>query len=111
MTISRVRTSPGGWDANGDPIAGTTTTTAIAGAFVAPRSSSDNDDVGRVGVIVGLTLFVPYGTSLTTADKVLVAEGNTNDGTYEIEGQPADWLHPWTGWTPGQSVALKRAAG
>lgn len=111
MTISRVRSSSGGFDANGDPLPGTTTTTAIAGAFVAPRSSNDVDDVGRVGVIVGLTLFVAYDTDLVTSDTILVAVGDANDGLYEIDGQPGDWLHPFTGWRAGQTVALKRAAG
>lgn len=111
MTISRVRPSPGGYDANGDPIPGTPTITTIDGAFVAPRTSSDVHDLGRLGVIVGLTLFVPYDTDLVATDKILVAEGNANDGTYEIEGQPGDWLHPMTGWQAGQTMALRRAVG
>ena len=109
--ISRVRTSPGGTDVYGDPIVGTSTTTVLDGAFVAPRMSSDIDAIGRAGVIVGLTLFTPFGTDLDTTDQILVECEGANDGLYRIDGQPGDWHHPMTGWQAGQSTALVRAEG
>ena len=111
MTISRRRTAPGGTDVYGDPIPGTVTTTELVGAFIAPRTSNDIDGPGRAGVIVGLTLFTPYGTDLTSADEIVVSGEGANDGTYRIDGQPGDWKNPWSQWEAGQSTALVRAEG
>lgn len=105
MTISRVRSTPG-FDVYGDPIAGSASTVTIDGAFTAPRSSDDNDDRGRQGVIVGLSLFAPYGTDLLFTDQVMV------DGElYDIDGEPGKWRNPLTTWEAGIEVALKRAVG
>lgn len=106
MAIVRVRATPGGVDAYGDPIPGTEDRTDIPDAFTAPRESSELTDRGRVGVIVGLTLFAPYSFDLTYDDRVEV------DGVlYEIEGEPGRWRNPFTGWTPGLTVALSRVEG
>lgn len=104
--IVRVRNSPGGQDVYGDPIAGTTLRTTIADAFTAPRESAEIDGRGRAGVIVGLTLFAPYGTDLRYDDQIEV------DGVlYDIEGEPGHWRHPTTTWEAGTQVALTRAQG
>ena len=106
MTIVIRHASPGGRDAHGDPVPGTATDVEIAGAFVAPRESVDVNDVARVGVVVGLTLYLPYGTDIDHGDQVLV-----DDELYEVDGDAGDWLQPMTGWQAGTTVALKRAAG
>lgn len=111
MTISRVRATPGGTDRYGDPTPGTTTTVDIPGAFVAPRLSADINEPGRAGVVVGLTLFTPYGTDLVSTDQIVVSGEGANDGTYRIDGQPGDWKNPWSQWEAGQSTALVRVEG
>ena len=98
--------TPGGVDNHGDPVAGTSTDTTIVGAFVAPRESADVNDVARVGVIVGLNLFLPFGTEIDHGDQVLV-----DDVLYEVDGDAGDWQQPWSGWEAGTVVALRRAAG
>lgn len=104
--ISRVRSSAPGLDAYGDPIPGTETTEPITGAFIAPRQSSDINDPGRAGVIIGLTLFLPFGFDLRHDDDIDI------DGTrYRIDGDPGDWYQPMTGWEAGATVALVRAEG
>lgn len=104
MTIVRVRGS--GYDTNGDPVAGTPARLTIAEAFTAPRETSDLDDRGRNGVIIGLTLFAPYGTDLLHSDQVEV------DGTlYNIDGDAGQWKSGLTQWEAGCEVALVRAAG
>jgi hypothetical protein len=112
MTISRVRRSPGGYDEYGDPVESTTTTSEIEGAFVAPRldtSLGGTGEVmsrGRAGVIVGLTLYAPYGVDLTRDDQIDV------DGVrYDIEGEPGAWKNGLTGWAAGIEAALRRAEG
>lgn len=106
MTISRVRGTPGGVDQYGDPVAGSTASTVIAGAFVAPRESGEIDTRGRTGVIVGLWLFAPYDTDLRYTDQI-----NVDGVLYSIEGDPGKWRNPFTGWEAGLQVALKRASG
>ena len=107
MTTIVIRhATPGGVDQYGDPVSGSSADTEIAGAFVAPRESADVHDVGRVGVIVGLTLYLPYGTDIGHGDQVLV-----DDVLYEVDGEEGDWLQPMTGWQAGTTVALKRASG
>ena len=104
--IVRVRVAPGGTDKYGDPIVGTQDRTPIEGASVAPRESSESDDRGRVGVIVGLTLIAPYDTDLAFTDQVEV------DGVlYDIEGEPGWWRNHFTGWEAGLTAALRRAEG
>lgn len=106
MTIVRVRAVPGGFDEYGDPVSSTAGRVTLDGAFTAPRSSEDNDDRGRVGVIVGLSLFAPYGTDLLYTDQVEV------DGVlYDIEGEPGYWRNPLSTWEAGVEVALKRSIG
>lgn len=106
MVIRRVRATPGGTDAYGDPVESTTSTTVIPRAFVAPQQGSENNDPGRAGVTVGLTLYAPPGTDLLHTDQVDI------DGVrYDVEGEVAAWEHPFTGWRPGVVVALRRAQG
>ena len=107
MTTIVIRhTTPGGVDNKGDPVGGTSADTTVAGAFVAPRESTDVNDVGRVGVVIGLTLYLPYDTDIEHGDQVLV-----DDVLYEVDGEEGDWLQPMTGWQAGTTVALKRASG
>jgi hypothetical protein len=97
---------PGTVDAYGDQVAGHEALLELEGAFVAPRESSDLTDRGRVGVVVGLTLFAPRCTDLRASDQVDV------DGvTYDIDGDPGRWRHPMTGWSAGMTAALTRAQG
>lgn len=104
--IVRVRNVPGGFDEYGDPIEGTQDSIILDGAFTAPRESPEIDGRGRNGVIVGLTLFAPYGADLRYTDQVEV------DGElYDIEGEPGRWRNPLTSWEAGTQVALTRAQG
>lgn len=110
--IVRVRSSPGGVDQYGDPITSTESREVIPAAFVAPRMSESmafqgvGNDRSRSGVVVGLTLFVPYGFDLVHTDRVEV------DGIpYSVDGEVGAWSQPQTGWRAGSTVALARAAG
>jgi hypothetical protein len=97
---------PGGVDQFGDP-SGSGTTHTVAGCALAPRTS--NEDIQGRGdtVIVGLTLYAPYGSDITATDKIQIPGGLI----YEVVGEPGQWLNPKTGSTPGMAVALQRVAG
>lgn len=105
-SITVRRDSPGGFDVYGSPVAGTTTETVITGCAVAPRYSTESTERGRQGVIVGLTVFAPFGSDILYTDRIVVASVE-----YRIEGEPASWANPFTGSTPGMEIALTRAVG
>ena len=101
-----VRIRPPGVDEYGDPVDDDADRLTIEGASVAPRSTSDITERGRFGVIVGLSLFAPYGTDIVHGDQVEV------DGVlYEVDGDAGPWKSPFTQWEAGIEVALRRAAG
>lgn len=107
-TVTRVRSTPGGWDADGDPIASTTTQTVLDGVLVAPRtdlvSQGESTARGRHGVIVGYTLYCPAGVDVSRHDRFLV----DGDDLWEVTGEPGPWLGHIAG---GVEVALRRAEG
>lgn len=106
MTITRLRSTVDGVDEYNNPTPGEPARFELEGAFVAPRKSDALSNDGRSGVVVGLTLFLPYGTDLVYTDQVEV------DGTvYEVAGEPGSWLQPHTGWEAGMEVALERGEG
>lgn len=98
-------TRPGGTDRNGDPLP--TATHDIEGCGWAPRTSSESNDRGNA-VIVGLTLFAPYGADITASDSLLLPDDDT---PWYVEGEPGNWRSPFTGWQPGLEVALTRQKG
>lgn len=105
MTVTVLR--PGGRDNNGDPLPGTKHD--IDDCIVYPRQSSDgrasdDDDDRGESVIVGLTLLTPAGADIKATDQV-----RTGDHTYDVQGVPGDWDHPFIDWHPGIQVALTRS--
>lgn len=62
---------------------------------------------GRQGVVTTPRLLgLPTDANVTAADRVKV-----RGVTYEIVGDPAQWRNPFTGWSPGVAVNLKRVEG
>jgi len=55
---------------------------------------------------VGLSIYAPIGSDILFTD-LLQVRGQV----YMVEGDPADWVSPFTGWAPGMEIALKRAVG
>lgn len=97
----------GGTDRFGNALPGTSH--SIAGCAVAPRSSEERTD-GQATVISGRSLYLPAGSDITAHD-VVVLNGapQPGDERWQIEGEPAEWTNPFTGWSPGIVVALTRA--
>lgn len=118
--VTVLRDVLGGLDQWNDPVVASTSRTDIAGCAVVPRYSSEPVAVGRNGVIIGLTLYVPAGSNILFTDRIEINGGGTVAGApvtpttakiYAIEGEAADWVNPFTGWKPGMEIALKRAVG
>lgn len=104
MSVVRVR-GPG-VDKYGDRIDEEPERVTLDGAFTAPRTTADITDRGRQGVVVGKSLFAPYGTDLVHTDQI------EEDGVlYDIDGDVGQWKNPLTRWEAGCEVALVRAAG
>jgi hypothetical protein len=92
-------------DSRGNPVLGAATSTTLGGWAVAPRYSTE-DNQGRQGVVIGLTLFGPPLADVRPSDQFEV-----RGEMYEVDGQPGDWRHPWTGVPAGVQVAVKRVEG
>jgi len=97
---------PPGSDQYGDPLPVTRVSFDIEGCGVAPRYSTEPTERGRQGVIVGLSIYAPIGSDILSTDSLRV-----RGDVYAVEGEPADWRSPFSGWAPGMEIALKRAAG
>lgn len=95
-----------GTDADGEPVPDTRTGGDIERCAIAFRYSTEPTARGRNGVIVGLTVFAPFGSDITSTDSLMI-RGNR----YVVDGEPAEWRSPFTGWEPGIEVAARRAEG
>ena len=80
--------------------------TVLEPCGVAPRYSSEPVDPNRSPVIIGLTVFLPSGATVSARDRLRV-----RGDLWEVEGEPGTWISPFTGWYPGVEVALRRVNG
>lgn len=96
-----------GVDQYGDPIPGDPMRIDIPGCAIAPRPLGETSERGRQGVIVGYTIYLPAGSpAILHTDQIEV-----RGAVREIDGEPAEWVSPFTGWTPGVEVAVKGGEG
>ena len=83
----------------------TTTTRTWGPCAVAPRFATESTDPRVAPVVVGKTVYGP-AISLDADDRLLI------DGeTWQVDGLPAVWRSPFTGWEPGVEVPVVRAHG
>jgi len=78
----------------------------ISDCGVAPRTSDEETEQGRQGVIVGIAVYAPAGADILPSDRVEV-----RGQVWEVVGEVADWRSPFTGWNPGIVVNLRRMEG
>lgn len=78
----------------------------VEGCGVQPRTSVEPSQDARTAVIVGLTVFMPAGTVIGPHNRLRVRGDD-----YEVEGEPGEWISPFTGWAAGVEVAVKRVSG
>lgn len=66
-----------------------------------------NEDLnGRTAVIVHPTLYLPPGQTVAATNRVRVRGLD-----YEVVGEVAEWVNPFTGEHPGGTLSLKRVEG
>lgn len=104
-----VRPNPGGRDLYGDRLDnydGEPIRIDLPGAAWAPKNAVATNDRGRDGSISSGTLYAAPDTDLRSSDQVEI------DGDlYDVDGDPANWIHPSGYGRGGLSVDLHRAAG
>lgn len=77
----------------------------ITGCALAPRLQGEDSD-RRQGVVIGWTLYAPAGADIQPSDRI-EARGKT----LEVDGEPGDWVNPYTGHGAGLELALKAVEG
>lgn len=66
---------------------------AITGAVWAPVTNSENNELGRQGVVIGWRFYLTdVDVDIEPTDRV-----RWNGDDYEVEGEPARYAHPITG--------------
>lgn len=75
----------------------------IPGCAPAPESSVEDND-NRAQVVVTTSVYVPPTAVPITGQSVLRFDGRE----WDVDGDPEWWRHPWTGWTPGGVVRVRR---
>lgn len=71
-----------------------------------PGQSSEPVQDARNAVITQPEVYAPTGSDVLAGDR-LVVRGKT----YAVDGDPADWRSPFTGWAPGLVIPLKIVEG
>jgi hypothetical protein len=108
--VTIVRPGPPTEDIYGNDVPGAPTEIPVPGCGVAPRdgtgAAANEITDARDTVIVGLTLYAPYGTDIRATDRVRVG-----GVLYEVDGQPGSFQSPFTGSTGPVVVALERVTG
>ncbi len=80
--------------------------TDLPGCAVAAGGSVEPLEVGRSSVVSDFDVIAPPATDILATDRLVV-----RGVTCEVEGQPFDWRHPWTGWQPGMVIKVKAVQG
>lgn len=104
--ITVIRSSPGGTDEYGDPIDGTETVFEIDGV-IAPRTSTDVDDRGRTGIVVGLSVYVQG----TDHDVLRTDQFEYRGERWDVDGEIGVYESPFGDGCDGLEFALKRGEG
>lgn len=90
----------------------------LRGCFVSPGSSTENTDEGEQ-VAGQWNLYVLGGGDIVASDRVR-RPGDPAPGPnaslkaraqWVVLGDPDSWSSPWSDWTPGIVVAIRRVTG
>lgn len=79
---------------------------AIPGCGFDPGGTTELIEVGRAAVLTQPTLFAPADADIGPADRIEI-----RSRTWEVDGDPALWRSPFTGWEPGLVVKLRLFEG
>lgn len=82
------------------------TVAIVQGVGVEPRPSGESFTDSRNAVTSGFTLYMPAGTPVQPQHRIAV-----RGEVWSVQGDPAVWRNPYTGWTPGVVVQVGRTDG
>jgi len=83
-----------------------TTVAFVQGVGVEPRPSGETFIDSRNAVTSGFTLYMPAGVTVQPEHRVAV-----RGEVWAVQGDPAEWRNPFTGWSPGSVVQVGRTDG
>lgn len=106
IVVIRDGAPTGAKDRYGRDVLGLDVETTSTGWAFAPAGSSEPVAVGRTEVITLDTLYRRGTADITAADRVRV-----RGAVREVEGDPADWVHYYSGRFLGVVVRLKTVEG
>lgn len=96
----------GSEDAHGNPTTSWAAPVTVEGCAFDPGGSVESVEPGRNAVVTNPRVFVPAGTVVGSRDRVTV-----RGLVFVVDGDPAVWRSPFTGWAPGVVVNLERVGG
>lgn len=78
----------------------------VEGCGFDPGNSTETVLPYRVDTDTRPTLYAPPGTAVAPTDRIVV-----RGEQFQVDGEVAVWVSPFTGWSPGVVIKLKRAEG
>lgn len=78
----------------------------IPGCGIAPISSDEPLRDSRTQVDSMVDVYAPYGADIKALDRLII-----RGTTWAVEGDPAVWRHPMTGWQPGTVIRAVKVDG
>ena len=76
---------------------------------IAPRFATESSDPRVPPIMVGIELMGPK-RALDSDDVIVIPAESFYAGTWQVDGLPANYDHPMTGWEAGMVVPVKRTA-
>lgn len=108
-TVTRLRGTPILDPYSGEPTGldwATPDQLPIPGCGFNPGQSSEPTQVARNAVTTQPEVYAPADSDILAGDRLTV-----RGKTYDVDGEPAEWVSPFTGWAPGLVIALKLTEG
>lgn len=78
----------------------------IPGFAFNPGGSNEVAADGRTIITTSPTAYGPIGADVKAGDRLVV-----RGVTYNVDGNPAEWVNPFTGWAAGVAVPLELVEG
>lgn len=86
----------------------TTVETQWGPCAIAPRYAAESTDPRVAPIVVGIEVMGPK-RAIESDDVLVIPAEHYYAGTWQVDGLPANYDHPMTGWEPGMVVQAKRA--
>ena len=104
--VQLIHRVPGTADSYGNATMVDQTPVTVDGVGWDPGTSTEAVQ-GQEQVVQTPRFLLPPGTAVDPLDALVRPNGNR----YEVTGEPGDYVSPFTGWTPGVVVNVRRVTG